>query len=378
MSTANINRAMLSWARERLGQTVADFAAKMNQPEDKITAWESGAKKLTFIQAMRFAEKSYIPFGYLFLQKPPQDHLPIPDLRTVGNNGVPELSAELFDLIKLMIERQSWYKEYIQNNLLEPCLAVGRKSIDSSVKNIVEDIRKFLKVAPHPTRGDWEEYYRDLVKRIESVGILVMRQSHLGHYTRPLKVEEFRGFAIVDKMAPVIFVNQADAPGARLFTLIHELCHVWIGQSGISDGAATTNRQEEILCNAVSAEFLVPEIEFKNLWQHNIDDWQKNLTILEGHFHVSKWVLARRALTLKFISNEEYEIFIRKLIASYKNREKKGGPSYWTTKNSQISQNFSKAVVEQAINGQILLREASTLLDVKPYNIKKYARELGI
>src|SRR5699024_535018 len=106
-------------------------------------------------------------------------------------------------------------------------------------------------------RGTWEDYFRLLVQRIEQAGILVMRESYIHHHTRPLSVQEFRGFAIADALAPVVFINQADAPAARLFTLIHELAHIWIGQTGVSDANPQTKRKEEIFCNAVAAEFLV-------------------------------------------------------------------------------------------------------------------------
>ncbi|GGX08599.1 ImmA/IrrE family metallo-endopeptidase [Undibacterium macrobrachii] len=378
MSTANINTQMLSWARTRSGIALSDFAQKCHVDEDRLLAWESGETALTFSQAMHYAEKAYIPFGYLFLSTPPEDELPIPDLRTIDGQGVQRPSAELLDLVKLMLQRQEWYKDYLKQHLSEANTIVGRFSVSDGVTTIVQDMRKHLNIGEHPQRGNWEDYYRDLVKRIESLGILVMRQAHLGHFTRPLKVEEFRGFAIVDELAPMIFVNHADAMGARLFTLIHELCHIWIGQSGLSDGSTQTQRQEEILCNAVAAELLVPEQEFRSLWIDQLENWQANLPALEARFHVSTWVLARRALTLGFISQEEYGFFISAKVKAHKNKEA-NGPSYYTMKKAQISTAFSKAVVTEALSGQLLLREASALLGgIKPHKIAHFAKELGL
>ena len=379
MSKANINSAILTWARERAGFSVPEFAHKMQQTEDRIVEWEDGQRAMTFRQAMLFAEKSYVPFGYLFLNEPPEEEVLLPDLRTVNGRGVSRPSAELLDLIKLMLQRQQWYKDYLQLQLAEPCEIVGSYPADSDPNEIVADMREKLGVSGHPERGSWEDYYRDLVHRIEALGVLVMRQASLGHHTRPLQVAEFRGFSIADDYGPMIFVNQADAPGARLFTLIHELCHIWIGQSGISDGDASSRRSEEILCNAVAAEFLVPENEFKDLWQVDIQDWREQLAVLEGFFHVSKWVLARRALTCSYISSREYQNFIRDEVEAYRNRPSSdGGPDYYRTKKSQISQNFSKAVVSQALNGQILLREAGQLLSMKPSKICNFAEELQV
>ena len=381
MATANINTEMLIWARERSGLSVPKFARKCGVPEEKLTAWESKQKPMTFNQARNYANKAHIPFGYLFLPSPPQDELPIPDLRTIDSQECHQPSADLQDLIKLMLQRQEWYKEYLKLHFTEPNPIVGRFSIKKSVDTIVQDMRSELGVETHPTQGKWEDYYRNLVERIESRGILVMRQADLGHHTRPLNVQEFRGFALVDDYAPMIFVNHADALGARLFTLIHELCHIWIGQSGISDGSTNNKREEEVLCNAVAAELLVPAQKFSSLWNESLESWKSNLAPLERHFHVSSWVLARRALTLKLISQEEYQRYIKKQQAEYKRKEssRSGGPTYYQTKKTQISNLFSCAVVSEALNGQLLLREAGQLLgDMKPSNIINFAKELGI
>lgn len=379
MSTANINTDMLTWARERSGIPLPEFAEKCGVSEKRLMAWEFGEETMTFNQAMRYAEKAHIPFGYLYLATPPHEDLPIPDLRTTGGQGVSRPSAELIDLIKLMLQRQEWYREYLKQHLAEPNTVAASFDIANGTAAIVSDMRSKLEVGNHPDRGNWEDYYRLLVNRIESLGILVMRQGNLGHHSRPLRVDEFRGFAIVDEYAPIIFVNHADAPGARLFTLIHELCHIWIGQSGISDSDTQTHRQEEIFCNAVAAEFLVPTNEFRQRWQPQLDDWRDNLPALETYFHVSKWVLARRALTLNMITQEEYTDYIRAQQDAYKKQNDGGGPTYYQTKKAQISQLFSKAVVTQALSGQLLLREASHLLGgIKPGKIALFAKELGV
>ncbi|MDZ4298299.1 MAG: ImmA/IrrE family metallo-endopeptidase [Moraxellaceae bacterium] len=376
-STAHINHRMLAWARERSGISASDFASKCGVSVERLYEWEAGTRPLTFNKAQLYAQKAYIPFGYLFLREPPLEQLPIPDLRTIGDHGVDRPSAELIDLIKLTLLRQQWYREHLNSEHANSCAVVGRASEHASVEWIVKDMRQQLDVSPHPTRGNSDDYYRDLVKRIESVGVLVMRESYLGHHTRMFKVEEFRGFAISDEFAPVIFVNHADAPGPRLFTLIHELCHIWLGVTGLSDGNENTQRDSEKLCNAVAAEFLVPEAELRPIW-HDNEDWKSNLAPLEAHFRVSKWVIARRALTLGFISLDQYRNFVAEQTALWRQREKaNGAPSYFKLRNAQISTNFSKAILSQAFNGHLLLREAGQLLGVKPASIQKFANEVS-
>lgn len=378
MSKAKVNTAMLTWARERSGYSLPEFAHKLGITDEKLAQWETGEQQLTFVQAMKFAEKAHVPFGYLFLEQPPVENLPIPDLRTVGSGELRRPSAELIDLLKNMLECQDWYRDYARNQLLQPVAVVGSYSIKQGVEAVVADIRAKLQIAPHPQRGKWEEYYRDLVQRIERLGILVMRQPSLGHHTRPFNVEEFRGFALCDEFAPLIFINHADAPGARLFTLIHELCHIWIGQTGLSDAGANNHRDEERFCNAVAAELLVPTDEFTQLWRFDVDVWQQNLPDLEAHFHVSSWTLARKAQTLQFISQAEYNAFIQAQTDAYNAREKQdGGPTFYKTKKAQISELFSRAVVSEALNGKLILRDAGWMLGMKPANVAKFAQEFG-
>jgi Zn-dependent peptidase ImmA (M78 family)/transcriptional regulator with XRE-family HTH domain len=371
---AQINPNLIRWARERADLTLGMLATKLQTTEDKLNAWENGKKQITMRKAMELAEKTYIPFGYLFLKEQPLERLPIPDLRTVDGEPLKKPSAELYKVVQRTITKQAWYKEYALEQELQPLKFVGRYNVNTPPNDIVRDMRAELNVEPHPTRGNWEDYHKALIKKIDALGVLVMRQGNLGHHTKPLYVSEFRGFAIADELAPVIFLNLADAPVARLFTLIHELAHIWIGESGVSDGSNSTHRKEEILCNAVAAEFLVPGDEFKIHWKI-LEDWRDNLVHLEAHFHVSQWVLARRALTFDFITQAQYHKFITFLKKQYDEREKKsGGPTYYVTLKSQTSDKFARAVLSETLSGKVLLRDAGQLLGIKPDKINKFAK----
>ena len=376
---AQINPANLRWARERAQLSEAALAKKLRVEEQKLIAWELGQARVTFKQAQDFAKQTLIPFGYLFLNIQPVENLPIPDLRTIDNEHNPRPSAELIKMVHTIIERQEWYKDYLrQEQRLDRNPYLGRFTSQQPASAIVADMRNVLHIPTHPERGSWEDYYRDLIKKIEDIGILVMRQGDLGHYTKPLNVKEFRGFALFDPLAPIIFINQADAPSARLFTLIHELAHIWIGQSGVSDAKPNTNRAEEVLCNAIAAEFLVSAGEFLTYWQA-LPDWQLNLPVLEAIFHVSRWVLARRALTLQKITQQQYQNYIDSVQRDHRDRERTdGGPTYYRTHKVQVSERFAKALVSETLSGRVLLRDAGKLLDMAPSKIQRFATELGI
>ncbi|MEJ8674364.1 XRE family transcriptional regulator [Chromobacterium amazonense] len=379
MAQAHVNSDILSWARNRARLSTSALAEKLHVKEEKLQGWEAGEEKPTFRQAQEFAHHTHIPFGYLFLNTPPADELPIPDLRTIGSHGPLEISLDLRDTVREVLRRQLWYREYQIDQGRDPVAVVGSVTLNMSVMSIVENMRSHLGVGRWPDRGRWDAYFNDLLHRIESLGILVMRSSMVGSNTRRiLSVKEFRGFAIADGYAPVVFINTSDCPEARLFTLLHELTHIWLGESGVSDGEHGSHRKVEKICNAVAAEFLVPEDEFKRKW-NNSEEWHWNVGVLASHFHVSQWVSARRAMDLGYIDSEEYQAFISQRHADYKAIERDGAPRYGLLQTLKVSKRLAMAVTSEALSGRILLRDAGQLIGIKPHKLAEYARqELGI
>ena len=378
MSQALVNPEILSWARDRAGLSLSVLAKKMSIKEERLEAWEAGERKPTFKQAKTLANKVYIPFGFLFLDKPPVEELLLPDLRTIGSHEHNDFSIDLKETIKDAVIRQEWYQEYIQHQGLDKCVAYGRSTLNDNINNIVNDMRGLLDIPPYPIRGNYQDYFRDLIKRIEKLGVLIMRNSMVkNNWHRALSVSEFRGFAIADELAPVIFINTADAPGARLFTLIHELAHIWLGRSGVSDAKPENHLKEEQLCNAVAAEFLVPADEFSKLWEYK-ENWKSNIPFLVSHFRVSQWVIARRAETLNFISLQDYQDFIRERLEAHRNRERDGSPPYTRLQKGRVSEQFAFAVTSEALSGRMLLRDAARLIGIRPDKISDFSRkELG-
>lgn len=379
MPQAHINSALLTWARERAGLSLDALARKLGLKEEQLAAWERRDAAPTFRQAQTFAQHTHIPFGYLFLRQPPADDLPIPDLRSVGDHQPGHISIDLKDVLRDVLRRQLWYREHQQELDAEPVSVVGRARGKTDIDWIVADMRAQLGLPLTPERGNWEDYFRDLIQRIEATGILVMRSGIVGNNThRILDVREFRGFAMVDDLAPIIFVNSADCPEARLFTLIHELAHVWLDQSGISDGDTRNHHTNERLCNAIAAEFLVPRREFLRLWQLD-QTWQSNLPPLAARFHVSQWVIARRARELDMIDEGEYRQYVQQKLAAHKAREKSGKGSFRRNQPAKVSRRFARAVAGEALSGRLLLRDAQQLIGISPHRLSAFAREdLGL
>ena len=367
---ALVNPELLSWARLRSGLSESTLARKISVKVEKILEWESGDKKPTFAQAQNFAKYTHTPFGYLFLPKPPVEKLPIPDLRTLDGTQVDEVSTELRDILIQVMQKQTWFKEYLQSQDEEEKGFIGSFSLDSKVEHVALYLRTLLNVAV-PTKGSWEDYFRSLINGAEDAGIMVMRSGIVGNNThRKLQVSEFRGFALSDKLAPVVFINSSDAPTARLFTLIHELTHLLIGQTGISN-VMQSHAREEVFCNAVAGEFLVPKSTLFSLWDKN-SSILSNAQLISTRLHVSKFVAVRRALEFNFISQKEYNNFYNEELDAFRSKGGSGGDFYRTAgaKNSSI---LSHAIISEAFSGRMLMRDAGKLLGVAPQSLKTYA-----
>ena len=372
---AYVNPSLLTWSRERAGLSTEQVAKKLPVKPDRVEEWEAGETKPTFLQAQKWASLAHVPFGFLFLQQPPVEQLPLPDLRTVGGIAPQRPSLELLDTVRDSIRKQDWYLEYLQHQEHQPLAFVGRFNCRSQVAEVVNDIRRILGVNPDIARLDYDKYSRALIEAAEAAGILVMRSGiALGNTHRKLEVSEFRGFAISNAYAPVVFINNSEAPTARLFTLLHELAHIWIGSSGVSDGNTANGRDEERFCNAVAGEFLAPEAQFRALWDADVN-WEDNLAPLATRFHISKLAIGRRALDLGYISQAQYSAYYRMILKAFQD-EKGGAGDYYRNTTAKNSPRLSKAVLTEAMSGRMLLREAGNLLGVQPAKLRTLASKI--
>ncbi len=327
----------------------------------------------------------HIPFGYLFLPHPPEESLPILDLRTVGDHQPHEISPDLRDLLNDVTLKQDWYRDCLIEQGAEPVPFVRRFGLQTPTNDIATDITRVLDLTlEHRTQArNGEEFLRLLMNKTEDVGVMVMRSGIVGSNThRALDVHEFRGFAIADDYAPVVFLNGRDARAAQIFTLVHELAHLWLGVSGISDLFLDIESRHvyvkaERVCNAVAAEVLAPEKAFLVHWNtsralgENADD-------LARLFRVSTVVIARRAVDLGVAAWDEYHAFYTEQAQQWRNAKKSDGGSPYKTIPVRNGRRFTDAVVRAALEQRLLLRDAGRMLGLQPSNIGKLAREMGV
>jgi Zn-dependent peptidase ImmA (M78 family) len=358
---------MLQWAVDRAGVTLDEVRARFAKYDD----WLAGTVQPTLKQLQDFARYTYAAVGYFFLNRPPELKVPIPDFRTLDVGPPDDPSPDLLDTIYVCQQRQEWYVSYARSMGTESLPFVGTLSLQDDIEEAAETIRKVLGLDLSTRRRlpRWEDALRQLIQLADDAGVLVMISGVVGgNNTRKLDAGEFRGFALSDSLAPLVFVNGSDTKSAQMFTLAHELAHLWLGQSALSDSTADRISQNEVeqWCNRVAAEVLVPLEQFKLDYQKSADVTLE-MERLARAFKVSTLVMLRRMYDAGGLGRERfwqlYKDEVARLVAIMRNRH--SGGDYYRTTTSRVSQRFTRAIVTSALEGRSTFTEAFRLLGCK-------------
>ncbi|MDP4274888.1 MAG: ImmA/IrrE family metallo-endopeptidase [Bacteroidota bacterium] len=367
--TVNINNNILTWAIHRAGYDLSIFTLK----NPHVKKWLNGEKTPTVKQLEDFSKKVHIPFGYLFLNEPPKENIPIPYYRSNGDK-VDKVSVNVYDTIILLQQRQNWLKEYLTDNEFKKLPFVGRFKGIFDVKLIVNDIRNTLNLHEEWARkfSKWEEALNHLVEVIEDKGIIAVFNGVVENSNkRKIPVDECRGFVLVDDIAPFMFINNSDFKSAQIFTIVHELAHIWTGQSAGFDFRKLQPADDPIekLCDQVAAEFLVPEKEFITIWDKNPD-----IRFIARIFKVSEIVIARRALDIgKWTKEEFFEFYEEYRKREFQKQENQSpGGDFFATARKRIGVTFAYHINNAVKTGQLLYRDAYKLTSLKGDTFDKF------
>jgi Zn-dependent peptidase ImmA (M78 family)/transcriptional regulator with XRE-family HTH domain len=383
VTEAFITPKVARWARERVGISHAELADSLGADPHEIEAWEQGETRPPFGKAQDLAKTLRVPFGFLFLSEPPAEKTPIPDLRTVVEGRTAKLSPDFTELLNDVLVKHEWYREYLEGQQTEELPFVGKFRVADGIERVSADLSDFLSIAP--SRKDSytsDEFLRQLSRTAESQGIMVMRSGIVrGNTRRKLSVDEFRGFVISDKLAPLVFINGRDSKAAQIFTLVHELVHIWIDRSGISnpDLKEIPDEQKnaiERFCNSVTAEVLVPQRDFLQSLPAAFND--QTIQKLTAHYRVSTIVILRRAYELGAITrNHFFDLFEREQQKQKEREEKeeeeptKGGGNFYLTLPVRNSHRFTETVLSALQTERVSYREAASLLGVRTGTLPK-------
>lgn len=369
-----VSPAVLKWAALQAGSTAETIAGRVSaRDRDKILAGG-----LSEAQVIKFSKLTSTPLGLLFLPSPPAPReIPIADFRTPIDSE--QLSREFFEVFDDIEIKQDWYRDYLVANEAASLPFIGKFANGKApVEVIAGSIRETLGLtqADRAAVSTPEQHFALLAAKAEGKGILVFKNGVVGNNTRRhLSERQFRGFAIVDDLAPVIFVNGADAPNAWVFTLAHELAHLWLGESGISDVRHNSSVASEQRCNKIAAEFLLPRAEFVEAWSSAPSSAVDRVDFLRKRFCVSALVVAFRASDLDLADPS----VAAPILAAGKAPKKSGngGGDFYATLAIRNSKRFSSRVAALAVSGAMTFKEAGRLLNVNPNSIAEFHARLG-
>lgn len=373
---------VLRWAAKRARLHDDELAARF----PKWPLWLDGRAQPTLRQLETFARLTHTAFGYFFLPEPPGLTLPVPDFRTVRDELLTEPSTNLLDTIYLCQQRQDWYRDYARQHRLPSLPFIGSADPSQEPEAVAAAIRRTLALgAPgREAAPTWEAALRQLILKAEEAGILVMTSSIVGSNShRTLDAGEFRGFVLADELAPLIFLNGADSKAAQMFTLSHELAHLWLGETGVSDAQAgrVPAQRTERWCNQVAAEVLMPLEALRAAWRANAPV-ASEIQRLARLFKVSTLVALRRLFDAGHIDQatlwrnyREEETRLRALTPGREN----GGGNLYRTIPARASKRFSRAIISNALEGMTSFSEANRLLGArKRATFDRLAQELGV
>ncbi len=328
---ALITPEILKWAREKRIKLEIDYAAKKLKIDmEHLEAWENGTEQPTFAQLKKIAKLYRTHISIFYLPEPPIDFQTLTDYRVlpeqiaIDEEQVYRLNAnivEAYERREMLIELYELLEQPTPEITLNVEGGTDQKRAAEKITEFLAFNRAQLQQAndPYAALKFWKQ-------TVEAKGVLVCQTSVNTHLS--VELETVRGFCIAQKPFPVIVVNPKDSPYGRIFTLIHELVHIALGESVIQntdfEEENTPNLDPiEVFCNQVAADVLVPENEL--LETVNLEILEEDLPRISKFFHVSPEVIMRRLLTLRKISRRNYYMYRNRQLAMYRNAPARTG-----------------------------------------------------
>lgn len=362
----NVSENIIDWVMKRVSPSVLS-----SKQGELLYAWKEGRKAPTYNQIEKMSKVTGIPLGYFFLEKPPVEESSFVEYRTVDSKEFSNPSRNLMDTLHDMELIQEWIRNELQATESDDLSFVG--AIKKTVQNndFATFVRRSLQIEInwYESCKNGEESFKLLRNYISDLGVVVMMSGIVGNNThRILDTNEFRAFALVDKKAPLIFINSNDSFNGKLFSLLHEFAHICLGENSLFNdryGSIDKVSATEKICNALAAEILVPEHIFLEKWKKQIREKDEEATIRElaKYFKCGYTVIARRAYDQKFIDFQSYQNFAREAVQQYLEKKQigSGGGDYYSTAASRVDRRFFDLLLGSVSEGRTLYTDAFRL-----------------
>jgi Zn-dependent peptidase ImmA (M78 family) len=394
--TEDINPRILTWARETAGLTVEEAADKLAlgsseraTAASKLSALESGDRSPTSAQLQKAAALYKRPLITFYMPEPPQRGDRGEDFRTAPGEVSKRANGLLDALLRDVKARQQMVRNVLEDEDEATRLAyVGSASMEQGSATVAGSIRTALGIATEQQKAAKgpDGLFSLLRSTAEKIGVFVLLLSDTGSHHSAISEEVFRGFAIADEVAPFIVINDRDARTARSFTLIHELTHIWLGQTGVSGPVRDTpSNAIERFCNDVAGEFLLPSFALDDLSQSRGMDVPSALRATERvsqAWNVSQALVTYRLARKQWVSAAVAGEIFRQLAERWRNERERsrdaqsdtGGPSYYVVKRSRLGEALMH-VVRRGLQGDVLTHtRAAKILGVKPASVEPLLR----
>lgn len=386
---ALVTASVLKWAREAQGLDLATAAERLRRDVTEIESWETGEDAPTLPQARALAKLYRRPLAVFFLAEAPSDPRPptLPDFRRLPGDVPTGFTPELRTIVRLAQLRQDWIRDELRQEGARPLSWVGTARTERNASKLASRIRKWLNVKfEHIEAIDsTSSALRYWIERVEDRRAFVFQSG--GPSPMTVDVVIARGFAMVDKYAPFIMLNGADSETGRIFTLMHELAHLWIGEPGVSnlivvDSPRSPAQRIEQFCNRVAAEVLVPSAAFNRSWQTRQESVRDKIDQLSRRFKVSREVISRRALESEFITNSTYKSLREEFIAERRERQLRqrsdGGPSWYLMVPKRAGYAMTRRALGAFADGRLTGTDLAELLNTKIGRLGDIAEHAGV
>lgn len=385
----DVNPQILVWARERAGLSLAAAAKKLGLAAERLDRLEIGEAGPSPSLLKRIAAAYRRPLVTFYMAAPPASAEPMGDFRTLTAPAPHQEGALLDALIRDIRTRQAIVRDLLEDDEDTNELPfVSGSRMDEGVEAVAAKVRQTLGVThgDQQSAKDAESLFKLLRRKTENVGVFVILAGDLGSpQHNGISVETFRGYALVDKMAPFIVINDKDAKTARNFTLVHELAHLFLGEEGVSGPISPEYAHllppVEIFCNQVASEFLLPEAALSAVPADRAEDRQyieDTVEKIAKNWNVSRLAVMYRLYRARHVKKgtwEEYrERYKADLTTSHqrdkeKSAGKEGGPNYYVVRRDRLGNGLLSLARQTLSDGSLSYTKAAKLLAVKASNV---------